>query len=325
MLLNDLIKESIDLNKKIIVAYSGGADSTALLHVLSDINNDCTLDLQAIHINHNLSKKSLDWVNHCKKTCSKLNIELIVESIEVSSDGGGLESAARQERYKTFKNILNNDDQLLLAHHSDDVAETIFMRMLRGTGIDGLEGPKQKRNIGNGILIRPFLSISKKEILLYLTKNKINYIEDESNSNSKFDRNFLRNEIFPLLEKRWKSFPNRINNMSSIVKERNGDYFELINNQYNELIDSAIEIKKLKKISNSVARDILRLSIKKSNLSLPNTKIMNEIIKTFLNSSPGPKSIVSWSRSDREELAGQITFKNGFLIISEDNRRNDES
>ena len=199
------------------------------------------------------------------------------------------------------------------------------MRMLRGTGIDGLEGPKRKRNIGNGILIRPFLSISKKEILLYLTKNKINYAEDDSNSNSKFDRNFLRNEIFPLLEKRWKSFPNRINNMSSIIKERNDDYFELINNKYNELIDSEIEIKKLKKIPNSVVRDILRFSIKKSNLSLPNTKIMNEIIKTFLKSSPGPKSIVSWSRSDREELAGQITFKNGFLIISKDNRRNDES
>jgi tRNA(Ile)-lysidine synthase len=113
--------------------------------------------------------------------------------------------------------------------------------------------------------------------------------------------------------------------MSSIIKERNDDYFELINNKYNELIDSEIEIKKLKKIPNSVVRDILRFSIKKSNLSLPNTKIMNEIIKTFLKSSPGPKSIVSWSRSDREELAGQITFKNGFLIISKDNRRNDES
>ena len=173
--------------------------------------------------------------------------------------------------------------------------------------------------------IYSFLSISKKEILLYLTKNKINYAEDDSNSNSKFDRNFLRNEIFPLLEKRWKSFPNRINNMTSIIKERNDDYFELINNKYNELIDSEIEIKKLKKIPNSVVRDILRFSIKKSNLSLPNTKIMNEIIKTFLKSSPGPKSIVSWSRSDREELAGQITFKNGFLIISKDNRRNDES
>ena len=159
MHLDDLIKGNIDLNKKIIVAYSGGADSTALLHVLSDINNDCTIDLQAIHINHNLSKKSLDWVNHCNKTCSKLNIELIVESIEVASHGGGLESTARQERYKIFKNILNNDDQLLLAHHSDDVAETIFMRMLRGTGIDGLEGPKRKRNIGNGILILSLIHI----------------------------------------------------------------------------------------------------------------------------------------------------------------------
>ena len=161
MLTEDLIKEKVSLDSKIFVAYSGGPDSSALLHLLARINDTQELNLQAIHINHNLSKKSLMWENHCKQVCAKLKINLITESIKVVSEGGGIESASRRARYKIFENVLEDNDQMLLAHHSDDVAETIFMRMLRGTGVEGIEGPKQERRIGNGKLIRPFLSIPK--------------------------------------------------------------------------------------------------------------------------------------------------------------------
>ena len=203
-----------------------------------------------------------------------------------------------------------------MAHHSDDVAETILMRMLRGTGIEGIEGPKQKRNLGNGILIRPFLEVSKKQILEYLKENKIDFIEDDSNKDNKFDRNFLRNKIFPLLEDRWNNFPQRLNKMSSIIQDRNKNYSDLIMNEYQNLIGKEIEIKKLKKVSRLIIYDILRYSIKECNISIPNSKIMEEIIKTFINSSPGPKSIVTWSRSDKELVAGKITYKKGHIIIS---------
>jgi tRNA(Ile)-lysidine synthase len=316
LLTESLIREHTNLNKGILIGYSGGPDSTALVHLLSSLKAYQELDVKAIHINHNLSKHSAMWENHCIETCSKLNINLITESIEIKVHGGGLESASRKARYRVFEKILNAGDQLLLGHHGDDVAETLFMRLLRGTGPDGMEGPKLQRSLGKGVLIRPFLEISKKQILDYLNINSIDYIEDDSNLSNDFDRNYLRNEIFPMLERKWNNFPNRINNFSKIIKDRNNSYSYLMHEKYNDLITNSIDLKKLRELSNPVISDVLRYSIKKCNIAAPNSKIIEEIIKTFVNSSPGPKSKVEWSRSDKEEASGQITYTNGHILIS---------
>ena len=316
MLTKDLIIKSIDISKNIFIAYSGGSDSTALIHLLSSIKVDKNTKLKAIHINHNLSENSLLWERHCREKCYKLGIDLIVESVEIKSDGGGLEAASRKVRYKIFERLLDKDDQILLGHHSDDVAETLFMRLLRGTGPDGMEGPKLKRSLGQGVLVRPFLGVSKKEILDYLKKHNIDYIQDDSNLSNDFDRNYLRNEIFPMLEKKWNNFPNRVSNFSKIIKDRNDNYSYLMHDKYDDLISNSINLKKLRELSDPLISDVLRYSIKKCNIAVPNSKIIEEIIKTFVYSSPGPKSKVEWSRSDKEEVSGQITYSNGHILIS---------
>ena len=316
MLTESLITEHTDLSKSIFIGYSGGPDSTALVHLLSTLNAKQELNLKAIHINHNLSKHSSIWENHCVETCSKLNVNLITKSIEIKVDGGGLESASRKARYRVFKKILTRDDQLLLGHHSDDVAETLIMRLMRGTGPDGMEGPKLKRSLGQGVLVRPFLGVSKKEILDYLKKHNIDYIKDDSNLSSDFDRNYLRNEIFPMLEKKWNNFSNRVSNFSKIIKDRNDNYSDLMHEKYDDLISNSINLKKLKELSDPLIADVLRYSIKKCNIAVPNSKIIEEIIKTFVYSSPGPKSKVEWSRSDKEEVSGQIIYTNGHILIS---------
>ena len=316
MLTESLITEYTDLSKSIFIGYSGGPDSTALVHLLSTLNAKQELNLKAIHINHNLSKHSSIWENHCVETCSKLNVNLITKSIEIKVDGGGLESASRKARYRVFKKILTRDDQLLLGHHSDDVAETLIMRLMRGTGPDGMEGPKLKRSLGQGVLVRPFLGVSKKEILDYLKKHNIDYIKDDSNLSSDFDRNYLRNEIFPMLEKKWNNFSNRVSNFSKIIKDRNDNYSDLMHEKYDDLISNSINLKKLKELSDPLIADVLRYSIKKCNIAVPNSKIIEEIIKTFVYSSPGPKSKIEWSRSDKEEVSGQIIYSNGHILIS---------
>ena len=316
MLTESLITEHTDLSKSIFIGYSGGPDSTALVHLLSILNAKQELNLKAIHINHNLSKHSSIWENHCIETCSKLNVNLITKSIEIKVDGGGLESASRKARYRVFKKILTRDDQLLLGHHSDDVAETLIMRLMRGTGPDGMEGPKLKRSLGQGVLVRPFLGVSKKEILDYLKKHNIDYIKDDSNLSSDFDRNYLRNEIFPMLEKKWNNFSNRVSNFSKITKDRNDNYSDLMHEKYDDLISNSINLKKLKELSDPLIADVLRYSIKKCNIAVPNSKIIEEIIKTFVYSSPGPKSKIEWSRSDKEEVSGQIIYSNGHILIS---------
>ena len=319
MLTNKLISKNIDLSKNMFIAYSGGPDSTALLHLLSTVDLNEKAKVQAIHINHNLSKYSDSWERHCIEQCSKLHINLITESVEIKSDGDGIEAASRKARYKIFENLLNDDDQLLLGHHRDDVAETIFMRLLRGSGPDGMEGPKIKRSIGKGILIRPFLETSKQEILEYLNQNKVEFIQDDSNLSNDFDRNFLRNKIFPLLEERWNNFPERINNFSTILSSRNDNYMNLIHGKYQHLIGNSINLKELKELPDTTVSDVLRYSIKKSNIATPSIKIMKEIKKTFIQSNPGPKSQVSWSRADKEEVAGKITYANGCILISKNN------
>ena len=317
MLNLDLISNTLDFKQPVYVAYSGGPDSSALLDLCVKLKEKKFINLSAIHINHKLSEKCSNWEKHCISVCKTLDVNLIIESTKVIPDGGGLESAARKARYKIFQNILNKNDQILLGHHSDDVAETIIMRILRGTGLDGIEGPTKKRNIGEAKLIRPLLEVSKKEILKYLNDNKIDYIEDDSNTDLKFDRNFLRHKVFPLLQDRWNDFPKRINSLSSIAKERNNNYKNLVNDKYKNLIGNKINLNDLKKVPKSMACDVLRYSIKESNVAMPNRKILQEIYKTFIVSNPGSKSLVSWSRADKEESAGMIKLNEGFLIISE--------
>ena len=137
-----------------------------------------------------------------------------------------------------------------------------------------------------------------------------------SNLSSDFDRNYLRNEIFPMLEKKWNNFSNRVSNFSKIIKDRNDNYSDLMHEKYDDLISNSINLKKLKELSDPLIADVLRYSIKKCNIAVPNSKIIEEIIKTFVYSSPGPKSKVEWSRSDKEEVSGQIIYTNGHILIS---------
>ena len=119
-----------------------------------------------------------------------------------------------------------------------------------------------------------------------------------------------------MLEKKWNNFPNRVSNFSKIIKDRNDNYSYLMHEKYDDLISNSINLKKLRELSDPLISDVLRYSIKKCNIAVPNSKIIEEIIKTFVYSSPGPKSKVEWSRSDKEEVSGQITYSNGHILIS---------
>ena len=312
----DYLQQSIDFKKKIYIAFSGGIDSSVLVDILGKNASKLNLNITVIHVNHNISSNSLIWMKHCKEFCRKLGLDFICEEVNIISSGGGIESAARKARYKIFSKYLNNEEQILTAHHMNDVTETIFLRLLRGTGIDGLSGLEKSRKLGKGLLIRPFLEVSKKEIEEYAKENDINYIFDETNKDNEYDRNFLRNEIFPKLDARWNDFSSRVFKMSKITNERNNNFFELLNNNYGYLINNVIKIKDLKNLNIGITKEIIRTSIKNENISIPNSRVLDEIIKTFILSNPTSKSIVSWSRADKDQRAGKITYKEGNIFIS---------
>ena len=303
----------LDLSKKIYVGYSGGPDSSALLHLLH-INN--ISNVEAIHINHNLSDNSLKWEEHCRKTTNKLGIKCHVDSIDIKLDGDGLESAARKARYKIFAKYLKKDEQIVLGHHSDDVAETFLLRLFRGTGLDGLESLSVKRKVGEGYLVRPLINLSKKNILIYLKEQEISFVKDESNFKEDQDRNYVRNTLIPSIEQRWANVTSRISNTANFIKIRNNSYEMFFKEKYQNLIGNQIKVSELKKIQKSFIVDIIRLSIKRQNIAMPSKKVIEEIIKTFIQSNPGPKSEVSWTRSDKEQSGGKIFYKDKCIVIT---------
>ena len=128
--------------------------------------------------------------------------------------------------------------------------------MLRGTGIDGLQGPHKKRNLGKGYVIRPFLNISKKDIMQYLELNKIKYIQDSSNIDNSFDRNFLRNEIFPVLNERWNDFSKRVFKTSQLIEERNTNFSNLLKNNYKDLVKNKINNDELMKLDTEIIKEV---------------------------------------------------------------------
>ena len=303
----------LDLDKKIYVGFSGGPDSTALLHLLH--SNNIT-NVEVIHINHNLSNNSAEWENHCRHISEELGFIYHAESVEIKIDGDGLESAARKARYKIFKKYLKEDEQILLGHHSNDVTETLLLRLFRGTGVEGLESLAVKRSVGDGYLVRPLIKLTKKDILAYLDVNKINYIQDESNLEQEQDRNFVRNKIIPLIERRWNKASLSISNASNFIKIKNQSFEILFQEKFSHLISNKIRVEDLREIYEPFAVDIIRFSIKKENIAMPSKKVLEEIIKTFLHSSPGPKSVVSWSRADKEQPGGKIHYREKCIFIT---------
>ena len=207
-------------------------------YICHDLNQQGLLQgsLSAIHINHSLNKESDHWEDHCKIFCEERNIPLQSHGINIDVKKSGLESAARNARYKIFKDALQSNDQLLMAHHADDVAETILFRLFRGTGLDGLQGPMKKRALGEGVLLRPWLDYTKTDLNKYLSTNDIKFISDETNFEDNQDRNFIRNEVLKMASNRWPNASMQIQQTAELVSKHKKAHDFLLDQQFGENI-----------------------------------------------------------------------------------------
>ena len=201
---------SVKSASRVWVAFSGGLDSALLLHLARDVLRGWGRPtLQAIHINHQLQLNAEDTEAFCRQTCDALDVPLTVARVDVpvrhhgNTRTGGLEQAARRERYRAFEQVLQAGDVLLMAHHADDQAETLLFRMIRGSGLAGLAGMPRRRRLGDGELVRPLLAFSRAHLLAWASDAGLNWVEDPSNQDERFDRNFLRHRIMPALSERW--------------------------------------------------------------------------------------------------------------------------
>ncbi len=184
----------------VVVGFSGGLDSTVLLHRL----HGSIPDLRAIHVHHGLHPDADAWAEHCVAMCLALGVPLEIVRVDVERGSGlGLEGAARRARHAAFSAELRDGEALALAHHRDDQAETFLLRALRASGAEGLSAMRPWRQYGNGWLWRPLLDTSRADIHAHATAHGLAWIEDPSNASTDPDRNFLRNAVMPSLRQRW--------------------------------------------------------------------------------------------------------------------------
>lgn len=185
------------------VAFSGGLDSTVLLHLLAELARVHALPpLTAVHVNHGLQAVAASWPVHCRQMCQILGVPMQVIDVQVRP-GASLEQAAREARYAAFNSTLAAGEVLLTAQHRDDQAETLLFRLLRGAGVRGLAAMPAQRPLGAGQLFRPLLHESRATLEAYAREQGLSWIEDPSNKDSRFSRNYLRSHVLPLVTTRW--------------------------------------------------------------------------------------------------------------------------
>ena len=203
------------------VALSGGLDSTLLLH-LSVYCHGRSGTVRAIHINHQLQPNALETESFCRDECERLGVPLLVERVTVGegdNTGKGIEEAARKARYGALEALVGRGDLVLMAHHGDDQAETVLFRMLRGTGVAGLAGMPASRSLGPATLVRPLLGFEKAELERWARAAGLSWVDDPSNTDQGFDRNFLRHTVLPLLRERWPGLNRRLKHVAESCAE----------------------------------------------------------------------------------------------------------
>ncbi|MFC1651969.1 tRNA lysidine(34) synthetase TilS [Patescibacteria group bacterium] len=210
--------------EKLIIAVSGGPDSMCLLHILLKLQKKLDLTLIVAHVNYQLRKKDSDLDQKLVQDfCRQSNLTCFVKKVnDITSSDSNLEAKLRKIRYDFFETVRKkqNADKIVIAHNQDDQIETILMRILRGTGLKGLKGMSEKRDK----IVRPLLNVSRKEILDYCQKNKVEFRVDKSNYDKKFFRNQIRHQILPYLE---KYSPDLRLNLVRLGRSAERDYYFL--------------------------------------------------------------------------------------------------
>ena len=201
---------------RILVAFSGGLDSTVLLHA---VHRRFPGAVEALHANHGLHGDAQAWERHCRAFCAERRITLRSTRLKLTRDGSGPEAAARTARMAWFAEQLQRDEPLLLAQHRDDQAETLLLRLLRGAGPDGLAAMAQERPLGGGRLLRPLLALPRSTLAAFAQRHGLRWIEDPSNSDDRYDRNYLRHRVMPLLRERWAGCDATLARAAELLRE----------------------------------------------------------------------------------------------------------
>jgi tRNA(Ile)-lysidine synthase len=241
------------------LGLSGGIDSVVLLSVLLELAPTLQFSLRAVHVNHGISPNAGRWAEFCAELCARLNIPVQQESVDIAPYRDlGLEGAARRARYEAFARV--DADFIVLAQHRDDQAETLLLRLLRGAGPRGLAAMSPLRSFAGARarLLRPLLGISRAEIATYARLRGLEWIEDESNADTHRRRNFLRHEVFPLLERQFPAASATIARAAAHLAEARELLDQMAQSDLESRGGTALDIAVLRRLGEARAKNLLR-------------------------------------------------------------------
>jgi len=270
---------------QVIVGYSGGVDSHVLLHLLAAIP-PLKPKITAVYVHHGLQACADDWAVHCQQIAAGLGVKFQVQAVNAQAkQGESPEAAARHARYQAFKQLMNADDILVCAQHRQDQLETVLLQLFRGAGLKGLSGMPDAMRFANGRLLRPLLNISQEAINDYARLHNLHWIEDPSNKEVRFDRNYLRNEIIPLLEQRWPSLDKTVSRVAKHCAEAELMLSQSAQHYMYALYDAqtkSLSISALLNHNKPIQQAILREWLTLLGLRMPSLSVMHAIQETLL-------------------------------------------
>ena len=288
-----------------IVAFSGGLDSSVLAHALAGQDTPVV----AVHIDHNLQDESAHWAQHCEDFANTLGIQFHCHKIDVQLESGkGPEASARDARYAALHSEVGPGDWLLSAHHREDQAETLLLNLVRGSGPAGIAGIGAVRRFGPGWLVRPLLDIERADLLEYAQHNDIQWIEDPSNADKRFDRNFLRHEIMPRLKTRWPDIATRLQRSAVHSGEASGLLVDLAKIDLEKLGGQSqrLPIAPLIDLPRDRQKNLIRYALRARGLTVPTALQMENILDEVMPAREDAQPQLRWPGGSVRRYRGAL-------------------
>lgn len=284
---------------KLVVAYSGGRDSHVLLQALHELHSPTALfSLRAIHVNHGLHPKANEWTQHCERICQSLSIPLTTLFLGLKPQkGDSIEALARTHRYLALAQELQDEEWLLTAHTLDDQAETCLLQLLRGAGPLGLGGIAATKTLAKGKLGRPLLAVNRTDIAAFAQMRQLAWVEDETNQDPRFRRNFLRHFIFPQLQKVYPALNACIARSGAHCYESQLLLNEFLEQELKHCLGPSPHILNLtpfKQLSPLKQPYVLRYWLRLNRLPAPSTKKLNDLLQQVLTAATDAQPCIAW-------------------------------
>jgi len=299
--------------KQIVLAYSGGLDSHVLLHLLARYKILYPQhDYLAVHVHHGLSDNADAWLAHCQLTAAALGINFIAEKVIVNvGNRESLEAKARTARYQAIAKHLNDKSLLLLGQHLDDQLETFLLQLKRGAGVKGLSAMAANMPFAlksDCQIVRPLLALPQQALVDYATDNQLVWVDDESNNDASYDRNFLRHQVIPSLKQRWPNIANAVHRSAELCAEQQAlaDEVAAMDLASCQHAFTGLKIVELVKLSKTRRNNVIRFWLASQELPMPSRHHLDKLWLEVVNAADDANPQLSWQ-------AGQFRRYQGVL------------